>query len=269
MLIELGGSSRHGTAGPVNEDALFYPGGPGAAIAPAQLAAHGQLLLVADGKGGDVAAEVVREMAAHYYAQVGANPAENLRRAIHETNARVFERRKETQGRQAGTGATLVAVVLKNELLVVANVGTCRAYLLRAGRCWPLTRDHVHDDGRPSRRMAISPYLDPDIFLPLALEAGDRVLLCSNGVSETIVEEASWLRAAGRNTPEAIAESLVTAARTAGSQEDATVIAALVKATRPESRLDRGQRVILFLLSLLALFLLAWFILELWWFFTT
>jgi protein phosphatase len=268
MEIELGGSSRRGGAGPVNEDALFYPGGPGAAITPTQITAHGRLLLVADGQGGDAAAEIVRELAAHYYAQVGANAAENLRRAIHETNARVFEQRKETQGHQAGTGATLVAVILKHDLLVVANIGTCRAYLLRAGRCWPLTRDHVREDGSPSRRMAISPYLDPDIFLPLALADGDRVLLCSDGVSAAINDEAEWVRAAGRSTPAASAEALIAAALAAGSQEDMSVIAATVKASRPEGRLSRGQQAVVLLLGLLALFLLTWFSLELWWFFT-
>lgn len=267
MEIEIGGSTRRGSAGPVNEDALYFPGGPGAAVTATQLAAHGRLLLVAGGEGGSAAAEVVQELAGQYYAQVGANAAENLRRAIHETNARVFERRKETQGRQADTGATLAAVVLKNELLFVANVGTCRAMLIRAGRCWPLTRDHVREDGTPSRRMALSPYLDPDIFLPLALEASDRLLLCSNGVSDFIQEEAEWVRATGRAgaAPEAIADTLISTAREAGSTEDVAVIVALVKAPRPESRLGRGQLVILLLLGLFALVLLAWFILELWW----
>lgn len=270
LMPQIASRSERGQAHPLNEEALFDASQAGAVATPGQLARHGYLLAVSDGEGGPAAAFVIQELAALYYAQVGANVADNLRRAIHEANVRVQQRARATAAGSKPAGATLVAAVIKDYLLYVASVGHGRAYLYRAGRLWPLTRDHVHEDGAPSRIVGVSPYLDPDIFLPLRLAPGDRVLLCSDGLTNGVRDEGLLAQLTGRGAVQEVAGRLVMQAREADSQNDVSVIVAHVGrasgGVEPAGRRYTPLQIaVLAAMTTLVVVLALWLALELYW----
>lgn len=162
-------------------------------------------------------------------------------------------------------GATLAAVVVKDDLLYVANVGDSRAYLLREQKLWPLTRDQVDDAGRPTRLLGVSPFLEPDIFLPLALDVDDRLLICSDGLTDALRNDEALTRLVGKRPLSAAAADLVDAAREAGGQDDVSAIVAELQAPRLVGGLSRVQLAVLAVLGCMALLLFLWFLLELWW----
>src|SRR5437870_10578968 len=143
-----------------------------------------------------------------------------------------------------GTTMTALALVEEDgeERLAVVNVGDSRAYLLQQGELSQLTEDHslveeLVREGRlspedaidhPQRSMITRALgLEPDVevdswqLLPFA---GDRVLLCSDGLTNEISDDRieSTLRRLG--DPQEAADELVRLARDAGGGDNITVI---------------------------------------------
>jgi protein phosphatase len=125
-----------------------------------------------------------------------------------------------------------------------AHVGDSRAYLWRDGQLDQITRDHSwveeqmslgvlsESEARqhPWRNLvtrALSGADEPRVELtPLALEPGDRVLLCSDGLTSPLTNGviAAMLAAAPAGRPEEICRALVDAANRAGGPDNITVI---------------------------------------------
>jgi len=265
LSLDVSSASRRGSDHTLFEDAVYYVSGEASGVATEKLEQHGLLLAIADGEGGALAAPLLRELPKLYYDQLGGNVAENLRRAIHEANARICAAVDKAQLGARGNHSTLVIVVVKKGLVYVANVGNSRAYLWRLGELWPLTRDHVDDEGRPTRLLGASTYLEPDIFLPLELEDGDRLLLCSDGLVDSLAAEPTLERLLQRGSAGDAAEALVTEAEESGAHDDVSVIVALVRPGSAGSALTFPQALLLLGMLLATLLLLAWFLVELWW----
>jgi protein phosphatase len=144
-----------------------------------------------------------------------------------------------------GTSTTVVAGLLTGTDLVVAHVGDSRAYLLRDGQIQALTRDHsfvqsLVDEGRiteeearthPNRNLILravdgvhEPNPDTSIH---ALQAGDRLLFCSDGCCGVLTDEEIGEILAIDNVDHAAA-SLVAASLDAGSTDNVTVVVAEV-----------------------------------------
>jgi protein phosphatase len=173
--------------------------------------------------------------------------------ALHLANLRVRSEMHAAPGR-AGMATTVAAVLLENDArgprdpvrsATIAHVGDSRIYRLRAGRIDRLTRDHswVQDQvaagllseiearRHPRRNLlsrAISGGADPDVdigWVPLA--AGDRVILCTDGLSNVIPEE-EMARIAGEDFDSlagaTACDGLVQAANLAGGPDNVTVI---------------------------------------------
>jgi protein phosphatase len=149
-----------------------------------------------------------------------------------------------------GMATTAVAVLLQpdegNGYLPawIAHAGDSRAYLWRQGRLTRLTRDHswieeqmaaglmTEEEARnhPWRNLvtrALTGGGDPLVDIsPAALERGDRVLLCSDGltavVADTVIEDVVGRRPAGGL--ESICQTLVDAANAAGGPDNITVV---------------------------------------------
>ncbi|MFE5881515.1 MerR family transcriptional regulator [Streptomyces hydrogenans] len=197
-----------------------------------------RLLVVADGYGpeGERAARAAVEAVAAVAPGRGA-PTE---RAGDGLNA-LEEAFRTAAGAVAGldgSGTTLTAALLAGTRLVVAHVGDSRAHLLREGRLCRLTRDDtvvqaLVDAGelgpeeaaaRPDRALLLKA-LDgggavPEPSLTVhALRPGDRVLLCTDGLSAVVPpEETALALAAG--TPEEAAEALLARARAQGAPDN-------------------------------------------------
>ena len=201
---------------------------------------------VADGMGGAQAGEVASQLAierfAHEFARRdGEDATQRLVRAAREANAEIHEL-SQADARRAGMGTTLTAAYVGGDQVFVAHVGDSRAYRMRHGELVRITEDHslveeLLRQGRltaeeaeehPQRSIitrALGPEPDVDIDT-FAVEAqdGDVYLLCSDGLSSMLSEQAvAEIMRANPQLP-AAADALVDAALAAGGRDNVTVV---------------------------------------------
>jgi PPM family protein phosphatase len=216
---------------------------------------------VADGMGGHSAGEVASAIAIEELAALGERgPWENetaatddLKQAILRANRRIREMAASDR-KLNGMGTTLVALLQDGDMVHVANVGDSRGYLLRQGELSQVTIDHslvqeLVDDGRLSpedaerhpqrsvitRALGIDPEVEFDLFT-YKLQVGDRLLLCSDGLSD-VVEPTQIRNVLLRvRSPQKTARQLVTVANEQGGPDNITVI--VVDAVDESAALD-------------------------------
>ena len=139
-------------------------------------------------------------------------------------------------------GCTATAVLIKGEHMAVAHVGDSRAYLLHEGRLVRVTHDHsfveelvdageiTEDEARvhPSRSVITRALgSDPEMYadhFTLDVHNGDRIILCSDGLSSMIDDAEIELLAVSSASPQAAADKLVSAALSAGGADNVTVL---------------------------------------------
>ena len=201
--------------------------------------------LVADGMGGAACGEVASALTVEAIIDYLRNPAEELageplvREAIRRANHRVLEASRDGEG-CVGMGSIIVLAQWNGEGLLVANVGDSRAYLWRNGSLSQMSYDQnlanelrtnlgLTDEQinrypqRNALTMAIGTYEDILICVKEGvLEAGDRVLLCSDGLhgplSDTEIEQTlAW----GKPARETV-EALIERANAAGGPDNIT-----------------------------------------------
>jgi PPM family protein phosphatase len=204
---------------------------------------------VADGMGGHSAGEVASAIAIEELAALrGRGPWENetaatddLKQAILRANRRIREMAAGDR-KLNGMGTTLVALLEDGDLVHLANVGDSRGYLLRQGELSQVTVDHslvqeLVDDGRLSpedaerhpqrsvitRALGIEPEVEFDLFT-YKLQVGDRLLLCSDGLSD-VVEPRQIRNVLLRvRNPDEAARRLIAVANEQGGPDNITVI---------------------------------------------
>lgn len=221
MIADVAYQSERGRR-PQNEDMFGVPaiwgkrplGSRGWLITPASRARYAQkgyLFMVEDGVGGEVggemaSAQVAQEIGSRFYADPSPDLTVSLQRVIEAAN-RQLRRLRETPHMPGRMATTITAAVVQQRQLLVASVGDSRAYLWRCGAAHLITADHsvvqaLVDRGEISLTQAIaSPqrnritrslgskdYVGVDIW-HAALSAGDRLLLCSDGISSHLVQE--------------------------------------------------------------------------------
>ncbi|MFC7496015.1 MULTISPECIES: PP2C family protein-serine/threonine phosphatase [unclassified Nocardioides] len=225
------GVSDVGRVRPHNEDAAFL--GPYVAI-------------VADGVGGAAAGEVASATSAYVVAATalahfGEDPGQVLVRGVEEAHASV-RAGVVADPERTGMATTLTAVATDGYRAVLAHVGDSRAYLLRDGDLRQLSRDHTYvqhlvDSGQlDADARAGHPWsnvvlrsLDggPESSLDLTeldLQVGDRLLLCSDGLTDLVPELEIAEALKGLADPHAAASILVHAANTAGGRDNVTCL---------------------------------------------
>jgi serine/threonine protein phosphatase PrpC len=216
---------------------------------------------VADGMGGHSAGEVASAIAIEELAALGERgPWENetaatddLKQAILRANRRIREMAASDR-KLNGMGTTLVALLQDGDMVHVANVGDSRGYLLRQGELSQVTVDHslvqeLVDDGRLSpedaerhpqrsvitRALGIDHEVEFDLFT-YKLQVGDRLLLCSDGLSD-VVETTQIRNVLLRvRSPQKAARQLITVANEQGGPDNITVI--VVDAVDESAALD-------------------------------
>ena len=202
------------------------------------------LFAVADGMGGHAAGEVASEIAVRVLSELAPEhpDVEALGRAIEEANRAVIQAAREGRGRQ-GMGTTMTAAMLEGERLVIAQVGDSRAYLLHQGKLQQLTRDHslmadmieagqlTPEEARThpqrsviTRALGSDAHLHPDIY-EINVETGDRLLICSDGLSGMIFDDQIENTLRRVQDPQRCASQLVNEA-IAGGHDNVTVIVA-------------------------------------------
>ena len=218
------------------------------------------LFIVADGIGGSLAGEIASRMAVEVVKdyisshkkpslkQVNANSkysqkTELLAEAVKLANKSIFDTSKNNASYH-GMGTTLTAAFINDERLSIAHVGDSRAYLFRAGSLQQLTNDHslVADQVRLglisekeansstikhviTRSLGARSELEVDVS-EISLADGDRLILCSDGISSVLSDNEISALAINVRKTEDFCEKLITSSTDAGSRDNMTAVVA-------------------------------------------
>ncbi|UCF68689.1 MAG: Stp1/IreP family PP2C-type Ser/Thr phosphatase [Acidobacteriota bacterium] len=242
MRLSAAGKTDRGRVRPHNEDALLVDCRRG-------------LLAVADGMGGHAAGEVASKLAVDALSEVVAeSPSEPthvpelLRGTVELANRKIAEK-IQAHPEYHGMGTTLVVGLTLGDRIWIAHVGDSRAYLIRDESIEQLTSDHSfvnelvrlgmlskEEAARDPRRNVVTRALGsgavviPDV-VEHAVEAGDIVLLCSDGLSSMLDDKSilSTVRGSAEDL-EQCCRRLIEAANDAGGEDNVTVVVAAVGA---------------------------------------
>ena len=205
------------------------------------------LFAVADGMGGHEAGEIASEITVNTLAELAPShlDAEGLTAAVEAANYNVMKAPRQGIGRD-GMGTTLTAAMLEGERLLIAQVGDSRAYLLHKGHLQQITRDHslmadlieagqitpeearVHPDRSViTRAIGSDIHMRPDIY-ELNVDAGDRILLCSDGLSNVMADQEMLFEVAHGVRKSDCCQRLLRIAKNRGAPDNVTVAMALV-----------------------------------------
>lgn len=243
MKLTVGAATSAGRMRPDNQDYLLYR------ITTIEPDAERDcsLFIAADGVGGAVGGAAASRLAAEVVADQfprrgGTDPGKDLVTAIRAAGRAVAER-QELEPSLRGMATTLVAAVVRGGRFWMANVGDSRGYVIRDGVARQLTQDHsyVADRVRTGEltpaAAAVHPYrhmitrslgfdaddVEVDLFGPRPLLDGDRLLLCTDGLTEMLDDDQIGRIAAQPDT-ETAARLLVEAANQRGGPDNISVI---------------------------------------------
>ncbi len=199
------------------------------------------LYAVADGMGGHRGGEVASQLALETVEELFLAGEGTLADQVREANRAVFTRSASDRS-VTGMGTTLTAARIDEDGAHLVHVGDSRAYLLRAGSLRRLTEDHTlvnrmvkageisaaEADVHPHRNVLLRALgTDPDVEVDeqdLGLLAGDRLLLCSDGLTSMVTEDQVQAILEAYPEPQAAADRLVSAANRAGGIDNITVV---------------------------------------------
>jgi protein phosphatase len=212
------------------------------------------LIMIADGVGGAAAGDVASTVAVQTIRRIDVPPEadllETLAGAVHRANDRIGELVDDDPAVE-GMGTTLTAALFDGGQIGLAHIGDSRGYLYRDGALTQLTTDHTWvqsmvDDGEitaeearvHAHRNVILKVLqgrdtdEPDLSLH-EMRDGDRLLLCSDGLSDYVDPERIE-QVAGSQPLDRVAPELVQLALEAGAPDNVSVVVAEITARRPE-----------------------------------
>ena len=202
--------------------------------------------VLADGMGGHNAGDFASRCAvsvieASVKKDMSFNPIKIMRHAIEEANEKIHELAKADAGK-AGMGTTLVAVTVVGYYAYVANVGDSRLYISGEQGLVQITRDHSwiaemvmrgelskeearnHPDKNIiTRALGASEEVDIDFF-DVQLEEKNRILLCSDGLSNMVADEEIQKILGDSPDIEQSGRQLVATANTNGGRDNISVI---------------------------------------------
>ncbi|UYO96693.1 protein phosphatase 2C domain-containing protein [Microbacterium sp. M28] len=244
LVVSAGASSHTGRRRSLNEDAYL-------ASAP--------VFLVADGMGGHEAGERASAAVVDAFSPLIGRPAlvlDDVRRALGDAKDAVEALSSESTGRAGTTlsGVVLAAVDGMGYWLVL-NIGDSRTYRLADGELEQITVDHsvvqelieageltVEESATDHRRNIITRAIgagstgDADYWM-FPAELGDRILICSDGLSSEISDDDIREIVFVESDPQRAADVLVSRAVSAGGRDNVTavVVDAVLVASRPGS----------------------------------
>ena len=169
------------------------------------------LFVVADGMGGHNAGDyasshAVTSMVEEIRQDADFNPVKVIRHAIECVNTEILTQAQQDE-KLRGMGTTIVAATIVGHYAYVANVGDSRLYLINDERIIQITKDHSlveemvrmgeisEEDARnhPDKNVitrALGATKDVAVdFFDVHLESGDRLLLCSDGLTNMVLDE--------------------------------------------------------------------------------
>jgi protein phosphatase len=208
-----------------------------------------RLVLVADGMGGHPGGEIAAEVVAGVVPAVFTGQSvDELQAAVRAANWAIRERAVAQPGLE-GMGTTVCAAgLLTTGRVALVNVGDSRAYLFREGSLTHLTQDHsltaeLIERGELRKEEATQhPYygiltralgVGSDVEIDrttLAVEDGDRIVLCSDGLFNELSDEEIGSALAGDEDVATIVDKLIDRAIAGGGRDNISVVVAEVAA---------------------------------------
>ncbi len=214
---------------------------------------RGVLMAVSDGMGGEQAGEVasalvVETLRKAMAASTGASEKDKaaitktIEEAVTKANEEVFAAATDPGNR--GMGATLTAVYIQGDTAYIAEIGDSRAYLIRGRRVRQMTKDQsfvqlLLDSGAISEEEAKN-YPHKNIILQaigqqkdlstavgkLELRRGDRLILCSDGLSNKLTPEEMRETVCDATSLNLACTKLIALANERGGEDNSTVVLA-------------------------------------------
>lgn len=220
---------------------------------------------VADGMGGHDKGEVasrtaieatINALESHsFFGDIYLNDAvtdesvlDVLRDAVAGANRAVYGVKVE---QSSDLGTTIVLALVMRSKAYVANVGDSRAYLIREGKIRQITEDHslvermvatgqiTEAEARlhPQRNvifraLGTDPQVEVDLFVE-QLQPGDRILLCSDGLSGMVPDDVLGHMASQEPDPDLACQQMIRAANEAGGRDNISVV--LIEVLGPSS----------------------------------
>ncbi len=208
----------------------------------------GRFFIVADGMGGhaggqeasSIATQTIKEHLENGWdSQVSSY--EILEEAIIKANEGILED-QQNHPERGEMGTTVVVVLFRGEQPLKAHVGDSRLYRLRQEKLEQITEDHTwvaralkmgdiepeQAKTHPWRHVLFQCLGRKDTHKPeiakLDLQSGDRLLLCSDGLTEEVADDAIQAIFDHNESCEDIAENLIEAAKKAGGSDNITVV---------------------------------------------
>ena len=237
------GSTDRGAVRSENQDSFRFELQPGGEVLTAVLC---------DGMGGAQAGSVASAMGADTFMSHAANSVDIssnasdmraiLTEAVNYANVKVYDK-SFADFSCMGMGTTLVAVLISGKRAMVANVGDSRAYFVTKSKISQITHDHslvaelvargelTEEEARThprknviTRAIGVEASVRCDIFEP-KLNPGDRLLLCSDGLTNMLSDE-EILSASNKNEDvEGWCSALIALALERGATDNVTVFA--------------------------------------------
>lgn len=235
------GISDQGKVRANNQDAFRIDPNPEGALAVAVLC---------DGMGGVRGGEIASSIASEAFVTCVQGElldpgtpdlADIGRESAAYANLKVYDRSQRDESCR-GMGTTLVAAIVRQTDAVMVNIGDSRGYWLANGQIQQVTRDHSHvqdlvDQGiitqgearsHPrknliTRAVGVTNRIRSDIFR-LDLREGDRLLLCSDGLSNLLTEEEIGAELSKEDL-ESACRRLLEQALNRGAPDNVTIVA--------------------------------------------
>lgn len=207
-----------------------------------------RLLAIADGMGGQAAGEVASSEVISTIVALdddvpGSDILTSLGTAVQRANDQL-RMMVEEDPQLEGMGTTLTALLWTGQRLGLVHVGDSRAYLLRDGVLTQITQDHTWvqrlvDEGRiteeeatthPQRSLLMralgsGDHVEPDLSIR-EVRAGDRYLICSDGLSGVVSHQTMEETLASYQGPQETVQDLIQLALRGGGPDNVTVIVA-------------------------------------------
>ena len=217
-----------------------------------EITPSGLLLAVCDGMGGAAAGEVASQMAVDTLYEMMRRSVPNadrdalarsLVRSVEEAGARIFESARADRSKR-GMGTTATVATLMDKTLFVGQVGDSRAYVMRGGELKQITKDQslvnqlieagqlTEDEAEAFEHSNIilqalgtTEQVSVDLTF-LELRQGDRLLMCSDGLSGLVHGDVIREVLAEISDLDACCERLIELAKAGGGHDNVTVILA-------------------------------------------
>ncbi|MFE5481427.1 Stp1/IreP family PP2C-type Ser/Thr phosphatase [Streptomyces sp. NPDC056527] len=207
-----------------------------------------RLLAIADGMGGQAAGEVASSEVISTLVTLDDDvPSSDILTSLGAAVQRANDQLRmmvEEDPQLEGMGTTLTALLWTGQRLGLVHVGDSRAYLLRDGVLTQITQDHTWvqrlvDEGRiteeeatthPQRSLLMralgsGDHVEPDLSIR-EVRAGDRYLICSDGLSGVVSHQTMEDTLASYQGPQETVQELIQLALRGGGPDNITVIVA-------------------------------------------